>query len=113
MIGLDGLFEFSRTYCVAICAVLVPANLIATSQTLLMAWFRRSPFFVWIMAIAASFFAVLLMLHVMTWFVIGVVRIPTYVLLVLGTVCLSANIAAVAIATHSFMSSQKQLKPVR
>jgi hypothetical protein len=95
MIDLNSLYEFSRTHCISICAVLVPANLLATSQTLLFAGFSRSATQAQIMAIGASGYALLLLLHVFTWFAIGVVRVPTYILTFLGCLCLSINFCAV------------------
>lgn len=96
MLHLDALFEFSRTYCVAICAVLVPANLLATLQTLLFTWWQRPLFQVQATAGMATVYALVMVLHVSTWFMIGVVRGPTYILLGLSSVCLCANGAAIA-----------------
>lgn len=94
MIDLNTLFELSRTHCIAICAVLVPANLSATLQTILFVGFGRSAAQVQIMASGASFYALLLLLHVFTWFAIGVVMAPTYILTFLGCLCLSVNVCA-------------------
>lgn len=95
MIDLDSLFELSRTYCIPMCAVLVPANLAATLQTMIFAGFGQSAARAQIMAIAASFYALILLLHVFTWYAIGVVMAPTYILTFLGFLCLSVNICAV------------------
>ncbi|NJL41982.1 MAG: hypothetical protein HC899_39060 [Leptolyngbyaceae cyanobacterium SM1_4_3] len=95
MIDLNSLFEFSRTHCISICAVLVPANLLATLQTIIFAGFGRSAAQVQLMAIGSSFYALILLLHVFTWFAIGVVMVPTYILTFLGCLCLSINFAAV------------------
>ncbi|WP_348250389.1 hypothetical protein [Leptolyngbya sp. NM2-A1] len=43
-----------------------------------------------------SLFALALLLHDFTWFSIGVVMAPTYILLALACVCLSLNIWAIA-----------------
>ncbi|MDX2213115.1 MAG: hypothetical protein SFY66_07485 [Oculatellaceae cyanobacterium bins.114] len=96
MVELTPLFEFSRTHCVAICAFLVPANLIATVQTLLFVGFDRPPAHIRLMTTIASFYALVMVLHVGTWFMIGVVMIPTFVLLWLGATCLAANGWAIA-----------------
>jgi hypothetical protein len=48
--------------------------------------------------------ALILLLHDFTWFAIGVVMAPTYILLVLGGVCLSLNLWAIA-----YPPSMKQL----
>lgn len=95
MLDIHTLFEFSRSHCIAICAVLVPANLLATLQTMLFTGFRYSTAQVQIMAAIASIYALTLLLHVFTWFVIGVVMAPTYILTVLGSVCICINFCAV------------------
>ncbi len=43
------------------------------------------------MVAIASVYAILLMLHVMAWFWVGVVMSPTYILLGLGSLCLCMN----------------------
>ncbi|MBF2002880.1 MAG: hypothetical protein IGS50_00185 [Synechococcales cyanobacterium C42_A2020_086] len=97
--ALNPLFEFSREHCIAICAVLVPTNLLATLQTMLFAGLfarlRQPRIRVQFMAAIASVYALLLVLHVMTWYVIGVVMAPTYILTLLGAMCLIINSAAV------------------
>lgn len=95
MFDSNTLFEFSRSHCIAICAALVPANLLATLQTMLFAGFRRPPFQVKLMALAASVYAFALLLHVFTWFAIGVVMAPTFILTFLGCLCLVINFCAV------------------
>lgn len=95
MPDLTSLLEFSHAHCVAICAFLVPANLLATLLTLI--WIGvGSPIerLRWATA-TANLFAGLMILHVLTWFWVGVVMVPTYVLLTLGCVCLSVNFWAI------------------
>lgn len=89
--GLDSLLAFSHHHCIAICAFLVPANLSATLASLVLAgqaaprkWLR------WTVGLAVLF-ACTLLLHVLSWFLIGVVMPPTYILLTLATVCLGLN----------------------
>lgn len=94
------LFDFSRQHCVAICAVLVPFNLVATLQTMLLTWFGRPLPQIMLMATVSSVYALLLLLHVYTWLAIGVVMLPTYILTVLSGVCWLINFAAVAIALN-------------
>ncbi|WP_421658456.1 hypothetical protein [Leptothermofonsia sp. ETS-13] len=94
MIEFPGLLEFSHTHCVAICAVLLPVNLLATLQTIILTVLERSSW-VWKTAGLASLCAGIMVLHVLTWFVIGVVAIQTFVLLTLGSVCLGINLWAV------------------
>lgn len=95
MLDSNVLLEFSHTHCIAICAALVPANLLATLQTVIFTRLCRSQAQVWLTASVASLYALLMVLHVLTWFLIGVVMVPTYVLLLLGTACLSTNFWAV------------------
>jgi hypothetical protein len=109
MLDLNALCEFSRAYCIAICAFLVPANLLATSQTLLMSWFRRPLVQVWLMAGTASLYALVMVLHVATWLAIGVVMLPTYVLLGLGSSCLLTNLAAVAYAHYQSQAVERRV----
>ncbi|WP_431660388.1 hypothetical protein [Pantanalinema rosaneae] len=47
-------------------------------------WIWQSAAFSWVGAIA-------LVLHVWSWFVVGVVAIPTFVLMALGITCISIN----------------------
>lgn len=95
MIDINTLFDFSRNHCIAICALLVPANLIATLQVLLFTLFQRSAVQVQFTAAVASLYALIMLLHVYTWFAIGVVMAPTYILTLLACVCLTLNISAV------------------
>ncbi|KAM3097806.1 hypothetical protein ACKFKF_19170 [Phormidesmis sp. 146-12] len=95
MIDYNALFDFSRSHCIAICAFLVPANLLTTSQTLILTGMRRPPIQVLLAAGVASLFSGIMVLHVLTWFLIGVVMPPTFILLWLGTVCLGTNLWAV------------------
>ena len=92
------LTELSRTHCIALCAVLVPANLIATSLTMLLTVLRRPVSQVWQSAGIASIFAVLMLLHVWTWFMVGVVMAPTYILLCLASTCLLTNLGSIIVA---------------
>lgn len=100
------LFEFSRTHCVAICAALVPANLLATSQTMIFAGLGRPIAQVHLMAKVSSFYALLLLLHVVTWLAIGIIMAPTYILTFLGCLCLAINLGSVAIATKGITANR-------
>jgi hypothetical protein len=102
MLDLSFIFEFSRTHCIAICAALVPANLLATLQTLIFVGLDRPTAHIRQITLAASLYALLMIFHVATWFMIGVVMIPTFVLLFLGCVCL--GISAWAIASPNSLS---------
>ncbi|GET36218.1 hypothetical protein [Microseira sp. BLCC-F43] len=94
MIDLNSIFEFSRTHCLAICGFLVPANLLATLQTLILVGLNRPQYQVQRATVMAITCALAMVLHVYTWFAIGVVMPPTYILLSLGSVCLCLNIWA-------------------
>ncbi|OLP16279.1 hypothetical protein BST81_22015 [Leptolyngbya sp. 'hensonii'] len=95
MIQLGDLLEFSRTHCIAICALLVPLNLIMTLLTLACVYFSRPVKQLQMLAMAAMLPALAMVLHVLTWLVIGVVMPPTYILLSLGTTCWVINFLAI------------------
>jgi hypothetical protein len=95
MLDLNTIAEFSRANCGTICAFLVPANILATLQTLIFTGAKSSPIRLKLMVGFASFYAVLMLLHVYTWFSIGIVMMPTYILLSLGSLCLATNIWAI------------------
>ncbi|MGC9503140.1 hypothetical protein [Baaleninema sp.] len=92
---LATLAELSRIHCIGICAVLVPSNLLATSATMVLAAIDRSAGLRWMSGGIASLLAVAMVLHVWTWFAVGVVRVPTFVLLALASLCLGLNAWAV------------------
>jgi hypothetical protein len=93
--------DVSRGYCVQICAFLVPANLLATIQGLVMMAIDRPLWERLAVGLAGSCYATLMVLHVATWFAVGVVMAPTYVLMALAVVCLVMNGAII----------QRSLKP--
>ena len=95
MFDLHSVSEFSRAHCLSICAFLVPAILVTTSVTMICTALRRPQAEVWQAAGIASIFAVGMILHVFTWFVVGVVMAPTYILLWLGSSCLFTNFGAI------------------
>ena len=95
MFDFNTLAEFSRAYCIGICAFLVPANLVATSLTVVFTMLRRPPAQVWQSAGIASMFALQMIIHVFTWFMVGMVMAPTYILLCLGSICLWVNLGAI------------------
>ena len=95
MLDLNTIAEFSRTNCVAICAFLVPANLLATLLSVVFSVLHRPLRQVWQAAGIGSIFAFVMVLHVYTWFAIGVVMAPTYILLWLAISCLLTNFGAI------------------
>ncbi|MBD2449012.1 hypothetical protein H6G76_17995 [Nostoc sp. FACHB-152] len=100
MLDFNTLTEFSSTYCIGICAFLIPANLFATSLTIIFTLLHRPALQVWQAAGIASIFALLMILHVLAWFMIGVVMAPTYILLALASICLLANLGAILRHRH-------------
>lgn len=95
MFDISLLSEFSRNHCITICALLVPTSLLLTLWTVLLVGQYRSPDQVRKVTIVASFSALILLLHNFTWFIVGVVMAPTYILLVLSCVCLGLNLWAI------------------
>ena len=87
--------EFSRSHCVTICAFLVPANLIATSQTILFTLLKRSPIQIYTISASSIIYALLMIAHVISWFIVGVVMAPTFILMFLGITCLTINLIAI------------------
>lgn len=108
MLDFNLIADFSYSHCIAICAFLVPMNLLATVQTMIFTGCGRGQGQVRLAAIVASLYALILVFHVFTWFVIGVIMAPTYILLVLGSVCLGINGWAIA---HS-LTMQRTLRLV-
>lgn len=96
MLDFNTVTEFSSTYCIAICAFLVPANLLTTLQTAILTGLNRPRIQVWASVVVASLWATAMIFHVFTWFAIGVVMPPTYILLVMGITCLTINVWAIA-----------------
>lgn len=95
MLDFNTVNEFSQSYCIAICAFLVPANLLTTLQTAIFTGLNRPRMQVWASALVASLWATAMIFHVFSWFAIGVVMPPTYILLVMGITCLTINVWAV------------------
>ena len=95
MLDLNILSDFSRANCVGICAFLVPAILLATLLTIILVFRHRPSQQVWQSAGIASIFALVMIFHVYTWFQVGIVMPPTYILLSLAITCLLANLGAI------------------
>ncbi|MEG4999247.1 hypothetical protein [Microcoleus sp. B4-D4] len=96
MLDFNTVTEFSHTYCIGICAFLVPANLLTTLQTGILIGLNRPRMQVLASASVAGVWAAAMLFHVFTWFAIGVVMPPTYILLAMAIACLAINIWAVA-----------------
>lgn len=77
---ITALFDFSHTYCIAICAALLPFSLFMTFGTLFHLGLGHPTRRVHLSAALAWTGSALMVLHVYTWLAIGVVMVPTYVL---------------------------------
>jgi prepilin signal peptidase PulO-like enzyme (type II secretory pathway) len=91
MLDFDTLNHLSRCHCVSICAALVPANLLVCSAIILLTGTDRSlQARRWLAVVGAGFFA-LLLAHVASWWLIGVVAPATFILPSLGLLCSVIN----------------------
>ena len=95
MFDLETIFQFSRNNCVAICAFLVPLNLLTTIQTFILLLWQRPLYQLRLSATLAIAFALTLFLHIATWFIIGVITPVTFLLAGLGATCITINLALV------------------
>ncbi|MEA5535519.1 hypothetical protein [Crocosphaera sp. XPORK-15E] len=95
MFDIISLGEFSRNNCVGICAFLVPTNLLATLLSLIFVVIKPSRFKLITSVIIGISLALILSLHVASWWIVGVIQAPTFILLALSTVCLGLNIWAI------------------
>jgi len=116
MLDLHCLNEFSRSHCLTICAFLVPANLIATSQTILFTILRRSPVQIFSISTMAITYATLMILHVISWYIVGVVMAPTFILMFLGITCLVINCGAIWLKLRGveidYLGALRKIMPV-
>jgi hypothetical protein len=95
MFDFASICDFSRAHCIAMCAFLVPANLLATLLTLSIAVLKLPRPRLWQSVSLATILAIVMVSHVLTWFMAGVVAAPTYILLALASTCLILNCGAV------------------
>lgn len=96
MSNFELLSEFSMTHCVALCAFLVPANLLVSLQIILFAAFERPRYQLWLMATVSGLYVSMLVLHDLSWFMIGVIETPTFGLIFVAALCLGVNAWAIA-----------------
>ena len=96
MFDIISMTEFSRIYCLNICAFLVPANLLATLFSLIFIVSKPSKTKLLISVTFGVLFAVILSLHVASWWIVGVIQAPTFILLGLATLCSGLNVWAIA-----------------
>jgi hypothetical protein len=89
MLELSSIAEFSRCHCIGICAFLVPTNLGLAIATMLFTALNRSPRTIHTTIGLGILPAIVLLLHVVTWWSIGVVMLPTFILPMLAITCLA------------------------
>ena len=85
-------FEFSRNNCLSFCGFLVPANLLLVITT----WFlcivpQNSINWVRYSGTTGNILSLILILHVVSWWKVGVVAGPSFILVGLGGICLTLN----------------------
>jgi hypothetical protein len=95
MIAFDVLCEFSRSNCIGVCTFFIPIILLATLSTIILAAINRPKSQIWLSTGIASIFIGMMIFHVYSWFIVGIVMIPTYILLGLSVICSLANFAAI------------------
>jgi hypothetical protein len=83
--------HLSRCHCVAICAFLVPTNLLLSTSVILLTGLARSPEARRNLSIAGTFAALLLIAHVASWWIVGVVAPATFILPALALLCTTIN----------------------
>ena len=96
MFDFNNLIQFSHTYCIEICGFLVPMNVLASLQPIIFTVVHRPKKEINLMALVASFYALMIILHVGSWFIVGVVRIQTFILLSFASCSLMTNVWAVS-----------------
>jgi hypothetical protein len=95
ILELSNVAEFSRCHCVGICAALIPMNLLLNSATILLSATGQSPRSIYLVASLGILPALALILHVASWWAVGVVMLPTYILPLLAITCLSIDAYAI------------------
>ena len=93
MVTSNFLFEFSRHNCVGICAFIVPSILLLTLATIVLFVTNKSKNTSTITASLGIILGLIMLGHVFSWFSIGVVLGPSYILVALASVCLLINLA--------------------
>ena len=91
MLDLSALHEFSRCHCVAICAALVPANLLISTAVIGLTMFNGSLVLRRWLSIGGVLACLLLLSHVGSWWLIGIVAPATFILPALGVLCAAVN----------------------
>lgn len=104
MFETNFLWQLSRAHCVSICSFLVPSILLVTLATIILVIMGKSESKSIFTASFGIFLSLVMLLHVFSWFAIGVVLGPTYMLIALACSCLVINLGMVTIfnPTDSF-----------
>lgn len=107
MLDLSALHEFSRCHCVAICAALVPVNLLICAAVIGLTAFDGSVMLRRWLSIGGALVSLLLISHVGSWWLIGVVAPATFILPSLGILCSAINWACLhyPVSTAQFWRS--------
>jgi hypothetical protein len=96
MSTLTPLLNFSYAHCISICGVLVPFSLLMTFVSLYFVGAQYPRKRLYLTASLASLTASFMIFHVWSWWMIGVVMLPTYILSVVAVVCLVINSWAIS-----------------
>jgi len=91
------MFEFSRHHCLAICGFIVPNILLLTLGTIILVITSKSKQGLLITVSGGIILSLTMLLHVFSWFKIGVVLGPSYILVALACLCLVINLGAIVI----------------
>jgi hypothetical protein len=99
MLHFSDILAFSHGHCIAICAVLVPVNILLSLVTLVLLGWGGTNAPVKGFAGLSSLAALIMVAHVGTWLWVGIVQIQTFVLLLLAMTCLTVDLGAIAVPT--------------
>jgi hypothetical protein len=91
MFDLATLNHFSRCNCVAICAALIPVNLLISTAVIVLSAIDQSPRQRQQLAVLGIFPGTLLISHVASWWIVGVIAPATIILPSLALLCTSIN----------------------
>jgi hypothetical protein len=91
MLDFTALEHFSRCHCVAICAVLIPVNLLMSLAVIVLSALDRSPQQRRQIAMLAWLPALLLVAHVASWWVVGVIAPASFLLPFVALLCTAIN----------------------
>ncbi|ABB58506.1 conserved hypothetical protein [Synechococcus elongatus PCC 7942 = FACHB-805] len=87
MSWLCSLSMFSREHCIALCGALVPLTILLTFSAILLVLAEAPRIWQRSLALAGALPAILMVLHVYSWWAVGVVAAPTFILCGLTVIC--------------------------